>query len=154
MLSYCLFIFVAPTIPTVKKPMPLPPELHFMSKVLVSPQQTERTISAPGVLISGILIYTHCFIRAAKHWNILLLISIQLHMYDTNQEADKLTQTRKQLITLQLVTLPLETDGWNDIGKTIDLTLKHTTALPPAIGITLERSSVFNVYMTVESETI
>lgn len=66
MLSCCLFIFVAPTIPTVKKPVPLPPELHFMSKVLASPQQTESTVSAAGVLISGILIYTHCFPRAAK----------------------------------------------------------------------------------------
>ncbi|XP_028296093.1 uncharacterized protein LOC114458046 [Gouania willdenowi] len=39
----------SPSVPTVKRPVALPPELQFLVKELPSHQQTERTGSAPGV---------------------------------------------------------------------------------------------------------
>lgn len=48
-LSCCHSIFVAPAKPTVKRQEPLPPELQFLVNELASQQQTEKTVSAPGV---------------------------------------------------------------------------------------------------------
>ncbi|CAL8276695.1 unnamed protein product [Merluccius merluccius] len=43
-----------PTVPTVKRPVPIPPELQFLVKEVAHPKQTERTVSATDVVSAGV----------------------------------------------------------------------------------------------------
>ena len=60
LLSGCLSVLVAPVMPTVKRPVPLPPELQCLVKDLASPQQTERTVTR-GVYHGLIFIFSFFF---------------------------------------------------------------------------------------------
>ena len=63
--SGCCSVLVVPTVPTVKRPVAIPPELQFLVKEVAHPKQTERTVSAPGVYYG--VIQSYFFLK----WSVL-----------------------------------------------------------------------------------